>query len=46
MSDLLWWGGIGGDTSIRQIGWTYVVLAVCISVFLFALVKLYRIWKP
>lgn len=31
MKDLLWWHGLTWDTPLRDIGWTYVAIAVGIG---------------
>ena len=45
MDELLWWGGITPDTSIRDIGWTYVLIVVLLAVLARALWNLRRIWR-
>lgn len=38
---LLWFHGISGNTSMRDIGWSYVVIAACL---IFVVVELFR-WR-
>lgn len=42
MFALLWFSGIGWDTSMSDVGWVYVILVVLVLVFIYNVVQLWR----
>ena len=44
MSALLWWSGITLNTPVRDIGLTYVLLAVCVYSFGYLTARLRDAW--
>lgn len=46
MFGLLWFSGIKFDeTSVRDIGWSYVILIVCIILIVRAILLMRKDWK-